>query len=442
MDSTLEQIYNLITIEDDESDACQSIPEENCEAVPHNFFLNAANGMATKLADQLASPGLVLPWFLDALNVPVSLIGLLTPIRRAGALLPQLVVSGQIRQLPIRKWFWIAGGVGFGLCLLLMIPAALWLPALLAGFVILTLLAIGSLARSFSSVAFKDVLAKTIPQGKRGTLLAVRATLGGILALIAGFLIRNQVDQPGTENISTYLWMIGLAGFLWICGALLVVLIQEPTGITEESRNFLQELKSGYQIFRTTPGFQKFVINRGILLSIELSLPFYTLYARRSTGGDVGALGSFVIAASLSSVLSSPLWGRFADRTSRFTMVSSAGLAGLAGLFILVLNTFDQIPKTTLTLAIPLVIIGFAIAGVRLGRKTYLVDGAPSNERPLYVAVSNTIMGILTLIGGGLGLIADWFGIQILIGILMVLAFVGMITSWRLPETDDFAIKT
>lgn len=38
--------------------------------------------------------------------------------------------------------------------------------------------------------------------------------------------------------------------------------------------------------------------------------------------------------------------------------------------------------------------------GVRLGRKVYLVDMAGAGQRAAYVAVSNTLIGILMLIGG------------------------------------------
>jgi MFS family permease len=46
---------------------------------------------------------------------------------------------------------------------------------------------------------------------------------------------------------------------------------------------------------------------------------------------------------------------------------------------------------------------GIAHAGVRLGRKTWLVDAAPDEHRPTYVATANTVIGGVTVVGGGLG---------------------------------------
>jgi MFS family permease len=302
--------------------------------------------------------------------------------------------------------------------------------------VVLILLALGSFGRGFSSVAFKDVTGKTIPEGNRGTLLALRATLGGILALAAGFVIRSQFSNQDTDSITPYLILIGLAGFLWIASMIPVSALREHPGATDGGRNFVEELRKGYQVLRQEPGFRRFVINRAVLLSIELSLPFFALYARQETGGSFSALGSFVIAGSISRIFSSPLWGRFADRSSRIVMLLSAAMAGMAGFSILAIDTFEFIPINNYLLAIPLIIIGFAIAGARLGRKTYLIDSAPEDQRPLYAAVSNTISGVLILAGGSLGLIAENYGVVVLILVLTLLYLLGIVTSYRLPEAE------
>jgi hypothetical protein len=76
---------------------------------PQNFVLNVLNGSAPKLVEQLASPGLVLPWLFSAIGAPTALAGLLVPVKEAGSLLPQLAVAGSIRAYQKRKWFWVGG---------------------------------------------------------------------------------------------------------------------------------------------------------------------------------------------------------------------------------------------------------------------------------------------------------------------------------------------
>ena len=92
-------IYEFITQNDD--NACEAIPDSACRQAPGNFMLNTLNGSFTKLAEQIASPSLVLPWLLSALGAPSSLSGFLVPVSRGGSLLPQRSISGRIRKFEV-----------------------------------------------------------------------------------------------------------------------------------------------------------------------------------------------------------------------------------------------------------------------------------------------------------------------------------------------------
>ncbi|WP_407943285.1 hypothetical protein [Mangrovicoccus ximenensis] len=54
---------------------------------------------ATKIADGLIDPKLVLAWLFSASGVPGYLTGALVPVREAGALLPQLALAEMARKL-------------------------------------------------------------------------------------------------------------------------------------------------------------------------------------------------------------------------------------------------------------------------------------------------------------------------------------------------------
>ena len=81
-------------------------------------------------------------------------------------------------------------------------------------------------------------------------------------------------------------------------------------------------------------------------------------------------------------------------------------------------------------------LLGFAEAGVLLGRKTFLIDQIDSAERTTYVAFANTAMGVVTLIFGFLGVLAQIVGIPTLIVVLIVLGLAGSAVSFFLPENS------
>jgi len=74
-----------------------------------------------------------------------------------------------------------------------------------------------------------------------------------------------------------------------------------------------------------------------------------------------------------------------------------------------------------------------AHAGVRVGRKTYIVDIAKGNDRTDYVAIANTTIGVLLLIAGALTGIISLLSIELTLGFFAVAALLGATYSYRLP---------
>ena len=97
-------------------------------------------------------------------GAPAFVLGFLVPIRESGSMIPQLFVGGIVRQLPIRKWVWVFGSCGQFLCIAGIGLTAWFLEGAAAGWAILVLIALFSLARCFNSVASKDVMGKAIPK--------------------------------------------------------------------------------------------------------------------------------------------------------------------------------------------------------------------------------------------------------------------------------------
>ena len=66
-------------------DPCVDISDAACRAQPRSFITHAASLSATKTADGLIDPKLVLAWLLTNLGAGPGLIGLLVPVREAEA---------------------------------------------------------------------------------------------------------------------------------------------------------------------------------------------------------------------------------------------------------------------------------------------------------------------------------------------------------------------
>ncbi|SDG74520.1 MFS transporter [Psychroflexus sediminis] len=407
--SKTEEFYEFLT-EDDETRACESIPDSECTQVPKNFSLNILNGSLTKLAEKLISPGLTLPWILSYLGAPLFLIGMLVPIKNVGSLLPQLLVSGKLRKEKKRKPYWVGAGLTQGICLLF---SAILLAFIdnqsFVSYAIVVLLLLFSVASGVGSVSFKDVTGKTVPKGERGQMLSYRSTFGGALALIAGGALVFFFKEE--DNKWMYTGLFAGAALLWIAAALIFSRIVEEPGSTKGGRTPIQELKSGASLLKTDHSYRNFIITRALLMTIPLLDPFFILVAKDVSQENWNYLGFIIIIGSLAQIVSSPFWGKLADQSSLYLMRISAGLSILSILYALVFVYSDS-DFLNFYYFMPVIFInGIAYAGARLSRKTYIIDYAPDDERPTYVSVANTLIGLFTIVAASFGLIAEYFGL-------------------------------
>ena len=292
-------------------------------------------------------------------------------------------------------------------------------------------------------MAFQDVVGKTVPKGARGRMLANRALVGGVLALAAAALLRGSGDGDGIRGgdggLALTAGLVLAAAALWAVGAALFALMREAPGSTEGGRSMLTELRSGLVIARTVSGFRHYLLVRALLLAIELAMPLFVLQANASGAAAAADLPIYMFAVSLAAVVSSPFWGRLSDRASESVMALSGLIAAAAGIGMVALPLLAPGHVSSFTLAGFFVMLGIAEAGIRLGRKTYLVDGAPQDERALYAAFSNTVIGILAFAGFAFGVIADAVAPAAAIAAMILLALAGAWTAWRLPPAETMA---
>ncbi len=430
--NAIDSVYELIT-DEGEQRACDAIPDEACEVVPRNFLRNVANGACTKLAEQLVSPGTTLPWIFTTLGVPGAFAGALVPVKDAGSLLPQLLVSARIRSYPVRKWFWVIPALVQAATLVAMAFAVLSLSGVAAGVAVLGLVALFNVASGVASLSFKDVVAKTIPKGKRGQMLALRSSIGGALTLGAGIWMFTIVRSD--DGAQSYFWLIAAAAALWVAAAALFARIREPAGATEGGRTPLAEIRQAWGFFRSDANLRRFIFTRGLLMAIPLAQPFFIVLGRGQIGDDASSLGIVVVAAGIANVVSSPFWGRFSDRSSRLMMIAVALLGIVNIALMLSFPLWPDAIRTVFGFSVLLMIQVIAHAGARLSRKTYLLDFAPEKERPLYVSLSNTMIGTFTLVAAGVGTIATIWSVEAMLITYAVLLAGAALLGTRLRET-------
>lgn len=435
MSKTLsEQIYGYLA-DDEDARVCKDIPDEACSEQPIAFNLQLISQSLTKLSDTLSSAKLVLAWILTSLGAPAIFLSLLVPIRESLSLLPQLFIAQVIRELKVRKWAWVAGAIGQGVALLGMVAAVISLEGTAAGITVISLLALLSLSRGVCSVAYKDVLGKTISKSRRGRLTGTATTISGMIALgLAGIMLLDlQV-----ENLQVYTTMLFAAALLWFGAALVFAQLPEVPGATEGGANAINEAIKSLTLLKKDQDFRDFVIARALLISTAFATPYLVILIQQSGDGAITGLATLILADGLAAMSSGYIWGKLSDTRAHHVMAISAILSVLTIVTAIALYTFHQtLFGHSILGAALLFAAAVAHQGTRVGRKTYLVDLANSDNRAQYTAVGNTVIGIMLLAGSSVGIADALFGTISVLYILAAIGLIATVQSLKLKNVSD-----
>ncbi len=415
----------------DRLEAIEGVDPHIVRALPRNFFVLLVSHIFTKIGDGLLNPKTTLTWLMSSLNVPVFLTGLLVPLRESGSMLPQALISGWIQSFHRRKNAWIIGSLSQGLCVLGMAVVAWTLSGKTAGLFILALLLLFSLARSICSISGKDLMGRAIPKRRRGRLSGWQTGVAGAVILGVGlFLGSLGGEQPETSFLGALLLT---AAVLWWIGAAFISLVAERPSSRDANKS--DGLFGRISMLHEDAPFRRFVLARALMMGSALVAPYYVMLAQTRTTGSIGTLGYLIFVSGMAQMLSSVFWGSLSDRSSRAVMISASMLAGVLGLVVLAAEWVDGV---VLDHAVWHAGVFFTLmvahSGIRVGRKTFVVDLGGDDKRAHYVAVSNTVMGVLLLVVGSIGAVFGGVSPLAAIGFFTASSLGGALYGLRLPN--------
>jgi hypothetical protein len=412
--------------------APDTMAPQTARDVPRNGLRQIAAQALQSTGDQVVNAKTVLPWLFAALGVPAAMVGLLVPIRESGSMLPQAAMVPWVRRHRVRKWLWVAGSAGQALATAAMAVIAATSTGTAAGVAILLALAVFSLSRALNSLASKDVLGRTIPKGQRGQINGLATVLSGVVAITVGVGIR----LLGGDDAGPLVVLLAAAALAWVAGLVVYAGIREPAEEPAPARGDGGGwAHRSVALLREDATFRRFVLVRTLLLVSALSPPFVVAIAAEH-GGGLGGLGAFVVASGVASLIGGRIFGRWADRSSRLLMIWGAGAASTVILVFLGLLLVPGVRGWTLLYPAVHLLLALTHTGVRVARKTYVVDMAQGDRRTEYVAVANTAMGVLLLVAGAVSSALALLGPAVALVFLALLGVAGVFTARTLPEVS------
>jgi hypothetical protein len=154
-----------------------------------NFWIGVLNGVAFRVVDTLMNPSLVLVVFLAHLTDNPLLLGMAAPLWNGGWMLPQLLVTGRLRQTERMMPLYRASALGRCVAWMVLLVGMLFLRDPNALVVCLFFFLVSyPLVSGVGGLAFMEIVGRVIPPRLRGLYFSWRLGAGGVVARGAWFV--------------------------------------------------------------------------------------------------------------------------------------------------------------------------------------------------------------------------------------------------------------
>jgi MFS-type transporter involved in bile tolerance (Atg22 family) len=379
-----------------------------------NFFLLLTEYAMRHVAIAFIDPNIILPVFLSRLTDSPLLIGLNSSLPFTMWLFPQLFAARYLSGKTHRKQYILIlmlanRPVCFVLALALLFGGVRYPPLML------TLVTLGSsllwATQGLSSVAWFDLVDMAMPNRRRGRLFGSGQVVSGLLIVGAGLAISYILGNAGLPFPRDYVVLFLIGGAILAVDWFVMAAVKEPEetaavdpGVSNHS--FLRHLAD---IWKQDRDFRTFIAVRLLTGLKGLAVPFYAIYGTEQLRLGEGVVGSFTSILVIGNMVGAVLLGALYEKRGGRWSIRGGVVAGMfVPLWTLLLPSLIPAghPWTVYAYGLVFFALGVQKASFLQGFCNYLLDLAPADQRPTYMALSNTINGVVlwpaALVGGAI----------------------------------------
>ena len=408
-------------------------------ACSHNMASGVLHGAFFQMATAFGDPHAVIPLFLAGFTESKAVIGFVVSLVGAVGAVPQLAMSRQIRRAPgtartfMLVGIWTRCGV-WGLiaaCALLMPVGSSWILILFA-----FLISVYSLGGGIAVLPFKHVISGTIPPERRSSFFGWRLVTGGVLAVLAGVIVKCVLGSEELAWPRNYGVLFGLSSVALAIAYAAMSRLRFPPHPAGPQRIELRPLREELNyVRREYPILRRLILVRLLSGGLPLVLPFLTLYATREMGISLAWVGIYVAAQKAGAILSNLAWMPLGNRVGTRAVILS-GLAVTLSSFVTILLSVSPI-----TVGVAFVLAGSGMSATAVGFNGYVLELGTPEIRPLLFALEGTLLvplHFMPLLGG---LLADAFEyrVVVLVGGALLLAGLGCAATLCEPRRGGAA---
>jgi MFS family permease len=364
-----------------------------------NFGVNMMDVVAFWFGLSFISAATIVPLFISKLTDSPIPIGIAALIAQGAWFLPQIFTANTVERLPRMK----AVVVNLGLFLERLPMWLLVLSAIIAvrsPSLALIVFLIGYAWRGFGggivATSWQDLLARCFPVERRGRFMGISFFVGALTgALAAGFSAQFLSSFPYPANFAYVFTVAAIAiSVSWI----FLLLVREPVepvrAPRRSNREYWGELPG---ILRRDDNYRHFLAGRLLLALSGMGLGFVTVAAIRRWDVADSTVGAYTAAILAGQMLANLSLGFLADKRGHIVSLELGALASLLAFSLAWLA-----PEAEWFFLV-FVLLGFTEGALLVSGIPVSMEFSAAEKRPTYMGLTNSSVGVVSMIGPLLG---------------------------------------
>ncbi|MGB3713108.1 MAG: MFS transporter [Candidatus Promineifilaceae bacterium] len=396
-----------------------------------NFAVNLADVSSFWFGLSFISFATVVPLFISKLTDSPIAIGVAALIAQGSWFLPQVFTANSIERLARKKP--VIVNLGFfterlPMWLIVLSAVIAARNPTLALIVFMVGYAWNGFGAGLVATAWQDLIARCFPVQRRGRFMGISFFVGALIgSLAAVFSVRLLAgfEYPLNFVISFFLAALFIT-FSWFALSLTREPVQKVSAPKKSSRQFWSELPA---IVRLDENFRHFLVARLLLALSGMGITFVTVAAIRRWEVADGTVGIYTAVFLAGQMVGNLFLGLLADRHGHKLSLEIGALV-----------TFLAFGLAWLAPSADWYFLVFFLLGIMQG--AVIVSGilvvmefSPAEKRPTYAGLTNTSVGVVSMIGPLFGAWLALNGYSLLFGLSAVIALISFAAlHWWVQE--------
>ena len=330
------------------------------------------------------------PWLISLMPI-MFLVGIAIPpiftahlIDRVTRFHPLLMTTGVFQRLP-----YLLAGIA-------LLAAAADSRGVMLAAVALAPLTCG-IACGSTMTGWQQLVMRTIPEGRRSSVMALRLGLSGIIGLGAGWVVKAVLEAwPEATGYA----ILHFAAFVALAMSYVAFCLIRETAVRPPAarpHGLRENLRAIPHLLRSAGNLRTYLVAVALLNGIYIVVPFLAIHAQHVLGRPESYIGDLLIVQMAGIIAGNLAAAYLGDRFGGKMVIVVAQVVFIA------LAGWSIVAETDGAMQTIFFLFGFAISAIQVGTVTVTMDICPAERRATHLAIIAVVNLPSMLVATGIG---------------------------------------